>query len=261
MLRKPLEAVTVCIGYGDFLSEIVKTNAHLYDKWVIVTSKKDEETLEICRKNSLIPLISEDGDRDAGDNGNFCKGRLIERGLNMLSANGWRVHQDADIALPQRARHFLEIAELCEDTIYGIDRLMCKSWEDWKKLLYSGYLQNEHHRYHNTVHIPEGFTIGSRWADYTLGYVPIGFFQLWHSSQDQWRGTRIKPYPQKHNTAARTDVQFALQWDRNKRALIPEILGVHLESSRNAPLGVNWKGRKTPRFGPPPIIQKEKSCS
>ena len=80
--------------------------------------------------------------------------------------------------------------------------------------------------------------------------MPIGFFQLWHSSEDQFRGARVKPYPVQHNDACRTDVQHALQWDRRKRELLAEMLVVHLESEP-AKLGANWAGRTTRRFGPP----------
>lgn len=44
---------------------------------------------------------------------------------------------------------------------------------------------------------------------------------------------------------------MALQWDRRKRALIPELLVAHLESEA-APTGANWEGRTTARFGPQP---------
>jgi hypothetical protein len=43
-------------------------------------------------------------------------------------------------------------------------------------------------------------------------------------------------------------MQFAAQWPRNKRAMIPEVIGYHLASDGNAPMGANWSGRQTPRF-------------
>ena len=42
-------------------------------------------------------------------------------------------------------------------------------------------------------------------------------------------------------TAARTDVQFALLWDRRDRVLIPELVVFHLEPEA-APMGANWNG-------------------
>jgi hypothetical protein len=251
MLKERLEAVTVCVGYSDFLRETAHYNAAIFDRWVIATTPQDESTREVCRQYSLPVLLTEDGKGDGGDGGEFKKGRIIERALRLLSADGWRVHIDADIVLPSRTRHFLEIAELNRDKVYGVDRLMVRSYEKWKELEQSGWLTMGHHDYHNRVRVPDGITIGSRWADINCGFAPLGFFQLWNASQDLWRGTRIRPYPEMHNDACRTDVQFSLQWDRRQRELIPEILCVHLESKASLPLGINWRGRKSPPFGPP----------
>lgn len=239
-----LEAVTVCVGYGDFLAETAGWNAPLFDRWVIVTDEKDLETQEVCRRHALECLIVNEGRDESG----FNKGWLIERGLQHLSANAYRLHLDADIVLPSRFRHRLDAAKLDQDAIYGCDRIMVKNWEQWQKLLASNYLINQHD-YRNRLRFPEGFHVGTRWVDSAVSYVPIGFFQLWHSSQDLWRGTRTKPYPTKHNTACRTDVQHGLQWDRRRRLFLPDIIAIHLESE-TAKLGVNWNGRKTKRFGP-----------
>jgi hypothetical protein len=235
-----IEAVTVCVGYADFLQVTAKYNHGLFDKWIIVTSKDDTDTRELCRKLSIQTILSDDHLRDGG----FNKGRLIERGLQHLSSDGWRVHLDGDIVLPQNFRNILQASHLHEDNIYGADRVMIRSRADWNRLLQTGWISND---YHCRVNMPKGFEVGARWAHHNEGYCPIGFFQMWHSSQDQYKGTRIKPYPIHHNDACRTDVQFALQWDRQHRLLIPELVVVHLESEP-APLGANWNGRTTKKF-------------
>lgn len=239
-----LEAITVCIGYGDFLAEIIPHNLPVLDRWLIVTSPEDEETRDVCRRFSLDTLLTNDATRRDEP---FNKGRIIERGLQHLSADGWRLHLDSDIALPSGLRHRLESADLDPRCIYGTDRIMVKNYQDWQSLKNSGWMA---HSAHCLVTPPKGFEIGTRWVHHGMGYVPIGFFQLWHSSADQWRGARVRPYPSKHNDACRTDVQHALQWDRRNRELLPELLVVHLESEACAN-GTNWKGRKTKRFGPP----------
>lgn len=92
--------------------------------------------------------------------------------------------------------------------------------------------------------------VGARWADIHQGYVPIGFFQLFHRDSVMFEGVRQRRYPwHGHNDASRTDVQFALQWPRRQRALIPELVVAHLESEQ-AQVGANWNGRQTIRFGP-----------
>ena len=76
------------------------------------------------------------------------------------------------------------------------------------------------------------------------GYVPIGFFQMWNPSK-----SGISVYPHQHTDAGRGDMLFAKQWPRSKRALLPEIIGYHLESEPSD-MGANWGGRKTAPFGP-----------
>src|SRR5262249_12839897 len=102
-----LEAVTVCVGYCDFLAAAAPFNAPLFDGWLIVTNPDDQETRHVCRRHSLPCLLSEDSRRDGA---NFAKGRLVERGLQHLSRDAWRLHIDADIVLPSRARHLLDAA-------------------------------------------------------------------------------------------------------------------------------------------------------
>lgn len=241
-----IEAITVCVGYSDFLNETVRLNKGLFDSWTIVTEARDEATREVCRKHNLKTLLSDDGKNHGTD---FNKGRLIQRALHTVSAEGWRLHIDADIALPLDFKHRLRSADLCKDTIYGVDRLMLHSFKEWRECLASGYLQGEQFDFHCRQRFLAGKEVGSRWTHPQFGYVPIGFFQLWHSSADEWHGAKIKHYPHEHSNACRSDVQHGLQWDRPKRQLLPEIISVHLESER-APLGVNWKGRKTKYFGP-----------
>lgn len=238
-----IEVVTVCIGYDDFLATVAPYNIPHFDRWLIVTKPSDDKTREVCRRFNLDCLLTD----DSGEK--LKKGRLVERGLQHLSASSWRMQLDADIVLPNHFKRSLEVASIQEDTIYGADRIMIRSYEEWQKLLESGFIQTGGHDYDCRINIPYGFTIGTRWGTFETGWLPIGFFQLWHSSQDEWRGIRVKKYPEDHNSACRTDVQFTLQWDRKKRALIPEIMVIHLESEKS-PKGENWDGRKSKRFGP-----------
>ena len=237
-----LEAVTVSVGYADFLREAIPYNVVHFDKWVIVTTPKDEATRELCRRWSLQCLLTDEFFRDGDE---FNKGRGIIRGIDHLASDGWCLHLDADVVLPAATRAMLDAAHLDPEGLYGSDRVMVRSWADWQRLKHSGWLQ---HDYHCRVNVPDGYALGSRWATREYGYCPIGFFQLWHAACDLYKGHHRRPYPHRHGDAARGDVQFALQWDRRHRHLLPELLVVHLESEPG-PLGVNWKGRKTKPFG------------
>jgi hypothetical protein len=240
-----LEAVTVSIGYDDFLAVSAEHNRGLFDRWLVVTEPGDQATREVCRRWDLDVLLCEEGTRGS----DFRKGRLVERGMQLLAADCWRLHIDADVVLPTTFRNALAAADLDPGTVYGVDRVMVRSWQEWQRLLATGYLSCQHD-YHHRVRFPEGFPLGARWASPSAGWVPIGFFQLAHSSAIEWRGIPQRPYPDRHNSACRGDVQFGLLWDRRKRALLPEVVAVHLESEA-APMGVNWCGRRSRRFGPP----------
>jgi hypothetical protein len=233
-----IEGVTICDGYADFLRVTMPYMLSVVDRLIVGTSPQDEETRDLCRQHHVQCILSTEHRRRG-----FNKGRLIERCLQHTSANGWRLHVDSDIVLPHRMRHYLVSADLDPQGIYGVDRVMIHSRAQWERFKASDYLQHHHH----SVDLPRGYSVGGRWAAHQSGYVPIGFFQLWNSAADEWRGSRIRRYPESHGNACRTDVQFGLQWDRRDRHLLPEIAVVHLESEA-AGLGVNWNGRKTKRF-------------
>ena len=251
-----IEAVTVCVGYADFLAEVAKFNVGLLDRWLIVTTEDDEQTRECCRIHDLETLLTKDHLRDAGGigGGAFNKGRMVERGLQHLSLGAWRLHMDSDIVLPTQFRRLIEGAHLDTKKLYGCDRAMIRSWDAWKGARASGWL----HHTNCSINMPGGFSLGTRYALHDSGYIPIGFFQLWHSDADEWRGRRHRRYPIAHGDAHRTDVQFALQWDRQDRELLPEIIVAHLESEHTS-LGTNWNGRKTKPFGL--TIVDPKGCS
>ncbi len=248
-----IEAVTVSVGYSDFLAETIPANLSQLDRWTIVTDEQDKDTFKLCHKYSLPCLTTDDFYRD----GKFNKGRAIQRGLNAISCQDWCLHLDADIVLPPAFRKSLESAHLDPSVIYGADRMMVKSWEDWQTIKRFPHHQSGYHAY--TLPDPR-VPVGARWVSPTDGYVPIGFFQLWHGSDSIRQGIFHKPYPSYHGDAARSDVRFGLFWDRRKRAILPEVFVYHLESEV-AGIGANWNGRRTKRFGPPQSSPAAPSCS
>ena len=125
-----IEAVMVCIGYGDFLAVTASENQHLLDDLVVVTSPDDDETREVCRRYSLRHVLSEDHRRG----GPFNKARLIQRGFDQIGARDWVLHLDADIVLPRQFRTLLEMADPDERAIYGADRCNLVGFEAWQRL-------------------------------------------------------------------------------------------------------------------------------
>ena len=238
-----VEAITVCIGYGDFLKETARANRSLVDDLVVVTSPDDHETRGVCKEMSIRHVLSEEHRRD----GPFNKARLIQRALDQIGARDWILHLDADVVLPRGFRRYLDWAHLDERTIYGADRCNVVGWDAWRAFATP---------VDGTIIVTAAYSVSMMrdpLADATYpglhGYVPIGFFQLWHGSAMIDRGFHQKRYPLNHGDAARTDVQFALQWDRRYRQLLPEVIVLHLESEQAAQ-GANWCGRTTRPFGP-----------
>jgi hypothetical protein len=238
-----IEAITVSVGYSDILRHTLPSIVQQVDRLVVVTSPKDSETLDLCHRHNLQVLTTSDFYR-GGDE--FNKGRAIERGLAMLSHRDWLLHLDSDVALPSDFRESLGVADIDAACIYGADRLMVVGWDQWQKLRSKGTTSRAWHCYQS----PGEFPVGARWCDVRYGYVPIGYFQLWHQSADHRNGIRLRRYPDNHQDAARADVKFALQWDRRHRQVLPEVYVAHIESEPS-PTGTNWKGRRSKRFGPP----------
>ena len=231
------------MGYADFLVETAKANRGLLDDRVIVTSPDDTDTRDVCRKLSLRHVLSEDYKRGGSCN----KGRLVQRGIDQVSAADWILHIDADVVLPRSFREMLALAHLDPDTIYGADRVNVMGWDAWCAIKAKGGWDN--HSYGCYQQWCNPHQPGSRWVSHLHGYCPIGFFQLWHGPTATYKGMHQKVYPTHHADAARSDTQFSLQWDRRHRQNLSEVIVLHLESEP-CDMGTNWRGRKTKPFGP-----------
>jgi hypothetical protein len=233
-----LECVVVCDRYHDFLAQTLPHNKFLFNKLVVVTSPEDLKTRRICEFHH-VECLQTDSLRSRWKE--FCKADGINEGLAKLSQSDWVVHMDADIYLPPQTRILLERANLDPAMIYGIDRFNITGYEVWDEFNAMPKLQHECDAW---VHM-NAFPIGTRVMHrHSGGYVPIGFFQMWHPST-----SGVADYPSNHKDAGRTDMLHALRWPRSLRGFIPEVIGYHLEST-DAKMSANWNGRTTAHFGP-----------
>ena len=233
-----IEALTISVGYADFLQETLPHNLHHFDRLLVVTSYEDKQTQNICRRLS-VECHPTDVMYSHGDP--FNKGRAIDFGLGFLTRNDWIVHLDADIFLPPTTRRWIETAQPDPQCIYGIDRVNCVGYANWRRFI-DDPLQRHQHRQHCIV-TPPPFPMGGRisLANHA-GFIPIGFFQMWH-------GQHARRYPLAQGDAEHTDVLHALQWPTKNRRLLPEIIAVHLESEPSK-IGTNWRGRQSRPFAP-----------
>jgi len=228
-----IECVTACLGFGDLLDETLTANHAHFDTLVVVTSHEDRETQNVCKKHGALVYQT---DLFRKNERSFNKGAAINMGLSLFQYQGWRVHLDADIALPDSFRRMLfNHTHLDPECIYGADRVDIIGPKQWDRV--------KHRTQHtNNYSVSAGDSpISHRYVDGLNGYVPIGYFQLWHASCD-------KPYPWSKGTAAHDDVLFAAQWPRHKRQLLPSVICHHL-CMEPPVVGENWDGkRKQPRW-------------
>jgi len=231
-----IECITICVNDSDFLAWTLPTNKSMFDNMIVVTTHEDILTQKLCEHwhvNCVKTNVCYD------NTACFNKAKMINIGLSNLTNKGWIVHIDADIFLTPKFRAIIENLknDLDESFIYSIDRMNCKSFKEWIKFWVEPEIINENNIF---VHA-RPFEMATRLARFDGGWSPIGYFQMWHSSKN-------KKYPEEHNTAARTDLQFGESWPRKQRALIPELYCIHLETNFDK-MGANWNGRTTPKFG------------
>jgi hypothetical protein len=247
-----IECVIVCRDYSDFLEHTLADNLQQLDDVVVVTSPEDADTQRLCAKYS-VQCVKTEVFTEYGDT--FCKARAINLGLSYLRKEDWLLHLDADIFLCRDFRRMLQKALPDPKNIYGADRMNVYGYESWQRL--KPLLD---HTWDSRWFADPGFChkkvetagidmrIGARVIHEEHGYVPIGYFQLWHQSA----GHR---YNHKLGGAAGSDVIFPTQWPRARRVLLPDITVYHLDSETTHGIGTNWKGRKSRRFGPEPRLE------
>lgn len=242
--NKKIEVFTYCENYSDFLAETLPTNIHLFDNYTVITTPEDRDTIRLCDIYRVKCLKINKKEVLSNDKDIFFKGYCLNEALKTSKYHDWVLSLDADIWLPPRTRQLLDNKYLDPELIYGIDRMMCNSYEEWIKFkknpkIHEGWIYM----------FLDAFPMGVRNVGYeSEGYIPIGFFQLWNI-----KGSGINDYPIKHfkkeKYTIRSDTFHTKKWKPHQRGFIPELVGIHLASSNGEKMGVNWNGRKTPFFG------------
>jgi hypothetical protein len=229
-----LEAVTVCVGFDDLLDVTLGLNHPHLDTLIIVTSHADRATQAVAAKHGAICVQTD----LFGKNGRaFNKGAAINAGFSRFQYHGWRLHLDADIALPDNFRRILFNHTVLDPAcIYGADRVDVIG----REAIGNSAAAPQH--IHGFLLSPQpSHPLSSRYVDTLRGYVPIGFFQLWHCSTQ-------KEYPWSLGTAAHDDIMFAEQWPAPCRRFLPTVICQHL-CTAPPQLGENWDGnRRQPRI-------------
>ncbi len=244
-----ITAITCCVNYADFLSWFLLFNKAQFNRLIVATTSTDIRTQEVCAYYHVECLVT---DVFYDSNQVFGKAEGINAILQKLQDEnyaGWICHLDSDIVLPPRTMDFVRSKILhtpnALDCIYGIDRFKVvgiTEWVDYLSSIKPLYEQEVWLRTDRFPLFPRVFTQGH--------WLPIGYYQLWHSSV-------CTHYPTVHENAARADMLFALQWTPAQRHLIGTAVAYHLESELTD-MGVNWHGRTTAEFKLPAKEYTEK---
>ena len=222
------------IGFDDMLDVTLKENMPHLDTMIVVTSHEDRQTQAMARKHGATVVVT---DLHKKNGRNFNKGAAINAGFNYFQFHGWRLHLDADIALPNNfRRHLFNHHALDRDCIYGADRMDVIGLDELAQAQ-----RHVQHQHGCIVQCGIDRAPSARFVDNLHGYIPIGYFQLWHSTCQQ-------PYPYSLGTAAHDDVMFAARWPESQRRLLPGVFVHHL-CTAPPQLGENWDGvRRQPRL-------------
>jgi hypothetical protein len=233
-----IEAVTVCVDYADFLEVTLPNLRAAVDDLVVVTSPEDRRTRELCRREDVRAVVT----TAMHDHGRrFSLGAAVDAGLKALRLEDWALVVDADIVLPRGTHRTLQYLQLERAKLYGIDRVRCRGFDAWRR-----YLTEPRAVLHCEVPALRDFPAGARIKiDQVGGYLPCGYFQLWNAG-----ATGYRDYPiHDGGTAEGSDMMHSSRFPRQYRELIPEIVGIQLETDAPAdPIGVNWAGRRTAEF-------------
>jgi len=221
-----IEAVTVCMNYGDFLAYSMPLNKPHFDNWIIITTPEDKYTQDICNYYGVKFITSYSAKLYAGE---FHKGECVTEGIAELEKSDWVTLIDADTILQPNFRQTMEILnlgdELDKSCLYTIDRVRFETFEEWMEF-------HSHPSYNMLNRARDGrFCLPQ--------FVPTGFFQMWNVKE-----TGIIQYIHEWMKVGGEDIRFAFLWPRNKRIFIPETVCYHIASSPEC----NWLGRKSKPF-------------
>lgn len=234
-----LEAVVACVGFDDLLDVSLGYNLPHLDEVIVVTSMTDAKTVQVCKKHGVTVVQTDLYERHGKT---FAKGAALNAGLSRCMYRGWRMVLDADILLPDNFRRILlNHTHLDPSCLYGADRTDVIGGIDVMGLMndWGAQIVKPQWGFREEMHVPT--PIRSRVITRLYGYLPLGYFQLWHALSNH-------EYPSSQGGASLDDVLFAQQWPVSHRRLLPSLIVYHLCPSQPV-LGENWDGiRRSPRL-------------
>lgn len=208
-----VKAITVCVGYDDFLKLTLPRIVMHVTKLLVVTSPDDVRTKELVL---LYPDKVELFVTDAfyRDGAHFNKGLAMEEGFDVLGRSGWILVLDADIVLPE--------------VIPPLDLTVGKMYTPSRRIM------------SNVDGLTETPTVSPDTLPLRYEVGNFGYFQLFHA--DDPAITTLPWYGIDWNHAGGCDSVFEKRWDKSDRLRMPFEV-IHLGDP-----DANWYGRTRPRI-------------
>jgi hypothetical protein len=231
-----LEIVTTCVNFDDILEQTLITNHDIADHYIVVTSFSDKKTQMLAKSFGATCVPT---DLFYKNGRNFNKGAAINAGFGRFQYHGFRLNIDSDIILPSSFRRILfNHSFLDRNCLYGADRIDVKGFNELNEI------KNKNQHKYGFLMVPNSNNkLSARYVDHTVGYCPLGYFQLYHASCQ-------KPYPFSLGDASHDDISFSMLWPQENRRLLPTVVVHHLvPENHKSKMGENWDGnRKMPRL-------------
>lgn len=241
-----MKAVITSVNYDDYLTISLPYIKKHFKDITIITDNKDTATHNLCQSHNLVPFIT---DSFYINNAPFNRGRAINDFLKTVAPETWVCFLDADIILPDNFSNELNKINLQKNTIYGCNRLMCPSKEEWENYLRIKKTSTWHE------YKPKNFIIkvsnkkakNPRFREQMIkieDFIPVGYMQLFNMSAPALKKKPI--YPETSRDVSKADIHFAFKWEN--KFCIDKIKLIHLPVIGIPGDGVNWSGRKSQRF-------------
>jgi len=222
-----LECVLICVNYSDYLECVIKSNKKHFDNIIVVTNKKDKNTIDLCYRHDVSCVLT---DRLYENGAKFNKGKAVNDGIKNLKFNDWVLITDADMYMPDDFRPKVDdlynSCKLDQECIFGTHRYMCSTNEEWKEFC-------------NTKEINKTWIL----QKHRLA-IGVGFFQLVNFNSKIMNKLNPRWYSEDYGHAGRSDRIFLRNWPDDLRKNL-KLSVVHLGSDE---LGKNWNGRVTGKW-------------
>ena len=210
-----ITAVIVCVNRSEHLARTIRHNLEQVDRIVVVTTRDDKSTVEVCRDCFGIEKFSGHlsyrwSDRCFENASSFNIGAMQNDGLKYVDSD-WILFLAGDCFLNPNFKQWIKDNPLNPEYIYGVARYDGDDWEVTK----------------------------GEPAD-PIANEPNGYFQLWHRSkfEKRWPKVMAENFP----TVFGIDSWLLQQYPYEHRRLLPlPCLHIKHEIGCSTPDGHTWR--------------------